>query len=139
MISRPERFSQKQRLFFEDVVCQVQHLRNGTVIPFEPQQLGMGKVPAETKDVSDVRPAKPVNRLIVIADSKKVRTVSQNGAHQKILGLVDVLVFVHENFLETLLDFLLDLGIVLQKICRKVDQVFKNDIARLQNAFLNGL
>ena len=99
----------------------------------------MGKVPAETKDVSDVRPAKPVNRLIVIADSKKVRTVSQNGAHQKILGLVDVLVFVHENFLETLLDFLLDLGIVLQKICRKVDQVFKNDIARLQNAFLNGL
>jgi hypothetical protein len=78
-------------------------MRRRTIILFEADDLGARKILLEPQDVRHLRAAPGVDRLIVVADAADVLAVLGEQAEPEILGLVGVLIFVHENIFEAVL------------------------------------
>ncbi len=78
----------------------LQNILRGAVVLFEADDLGLGKIFLEFKDVADVGAAPGINRLVFVAHGTNVMALARQHAHQFVLRAVRVLVFVDEQILE---------------------------------------
>ena len=78
----------------------------GAIVLLEPDHFGVGIVLFKVEDVLDVRAPPGVDGLVRIADDADVPVPQGHRVGEHILGVVGVLVFVDEQVVESLLNFL---------------------------------
>ena len=69
-VASPEHLAQVYRFVLENIIRQIQHVRDRTVIPFQADLSRFLEVFAKSFDVSNIGAAESVNSLIIIADYK---------------------------------------------------------------------
>ena len=77
-----------------------QDVGGGSVVLLQLDHLGARVVALEVEDVADVRPAPPVDGLILVADDGDAVRPLRKEADQFVLHVVRVLEFVHEHMVE---------------------------------------
>ena len=85
-------------------------VRGGAVVLLHQEDLGVGVVALEVKEVLDRRSAPGVDALVGIAHHTDVPVLVRQQVHQLVLGPVRVLVLVDEDVPEPLLVVLEDRG-----------------------------
>ncbi len=98
----PERFPLAPEILFDHLPGRRQNCSGGAVILLQPDNLHTGKILLELQDVADIGAAPGIDRLVVIPHHAQVAALSGQQADQMILHRVGVLVFIHQNPLETL-------------------------------------
>ena len=131
-VPRAKHLAQVNRLVLEDVIRQVQHVRYRTVIPFQANLSRFLEVFTEAFDVSDVGPAKTVNRLVVIPYDKQLLAVAEQTFHQSVLRRVDILVLVHQNFLPLFAKIFPRRLVGFEQLNRRIDQVLEHNLPRFK-------
>ena len=71
-----------------------------TIILFQADNFGRGKIPFEFEDVADVGAPPRIDRLVFITDGANVAAFSGEHAHEFVLRTVGVLILVDEQILE---------------------------------------
>ncbi len=102
----------------------------GAVVLLERDDLGAGEVVLELDDVPDVGPAEGVDRLVGIADREDVPVLAGEELEKAVLGVVRVLVLVHEDVAERLLPAFRRLGKAVEDLDRQHDQVVEVERVR---------
>ena len=97
-----------------------------TVIAFEPDDLGAGKVGLEAQDVVHLGAAPAIDRLIVVADAANIAVALRQQPQPQILRDVGVLILVHQHIEEALLVFRQHVGVLLEQ-----PQIFQQQIAEI--------
>ena len=77
----------------------------------------------EIEDVADVRTAKAIDRLIVVADHRDVAVLRGEEVHEHVLGPVRVLVLVDQHVAEPVAPLLERLGVGAVELDELHDQV----------------
>ena len=116
----------------------MQHIWYGAVVPFQTDEGTVLEVRLETPDVPDVRSAEAVDGLVVVAYHEQVLTISENVLDQPVLGRVDVLVFIYQDFGPQGLKVFSCLFAGFKQPDGEVNQVFENHVSRQNNVFLQG-
>ena len=84
----------------DDVVRRVEDIRGGAVILLELDYVAVREILLELENIADIRAAPAVNRLVVVADDAHVMPLSCQQAHEHILRVVRILIFVHVDIVE---------------------------------------
>ncbi len=108
----PELFFLAELVVLHDVPGRVQNGLGGTVVLLQFHHFGFGIFLFKFEDVADVRPSPDVNALIIIAHHAQVAVFGGQGLDEDILGAVRVLVFVHQDVAETLLELFADVRFI---------------------------
>ena len=106
------------------------------VVPLQLDDAGVGVVLLEFEDVPDVGAAEAVDRLVRVPDAADVAVHRRERADQAVLGVVRVLVLVHEQVPAAARVAGADLGVLLEQGERLEDQVVEVETARLPEALL---
>ena len=93
----------------------------------------------EIKDVADVRTAKAIDRLIVVADHRDVAVLRGEEVHEHVLGPVRVLVLVDQHVAEPVAPLLERLGVGAVELDELHDQVVEIEPAGPPEHLLVGL
>ena len=78
-------------------VGRVEDLLRGAVVLLQADDLRVGVVALELEDVADVGAAPGVDALVVVADHGEVAVLAGEQVGQAVLGVVGVLVLVHQH------------------------------------------
>ncbi len=97
-----------------------------TVVAFEPDDLGAGKVGLEAQDVVHLGAPPAIDRLIVVADAANIAVALRQQPQPQILRDVGVLILVHQHVEEALLIFRQHVGVLLEQ-----PQIFQQQIAEI--------
>ena len=106
-------------------VGRVQDILGGPVILLQPDYQGIGIVFLEIQDVADIRPAEPVDGLVVIADHAQIPVFLCQKPDQLELGRIGILVLIHHDIDKAVLVVLQDLGKAVEELCRLHQQIIK--------------
>jgi len=85
--------------------------------------VGAGEVFLELQDVVDVRAAPAINRLVRVAGHAQVLALQAKASRDQVLGVVGVLVLVHQDVAVLVFQLLADVGVVAQQVGRLDQQV----------------
>ena len=104
-------------------------MARGTVVLFQPDHVGAGKILFEPKDVAHLGAAPAIDRLVVVAHAADVHVPLRQKPEPEILRYIGVLIFVDEDvaeppavLLEQVIVLLEDLDHVEQEIA-EIDRV----------------
>ena len=100
--ARPEGLAQTLTVVGDDRARRVQDPLGGAVVLLQLDLGGLGEVPLEVQDVADIGPSPSVDRLVFVPHDAEIVVLPGQMLHQQILGAVGVLVFVHQQILESL-------------------------------------
>ncbi len=100
--------------------------RGRTVVFFEPDHRGAGKIRLETQDVADLRAAPAVDRLVVVTDTAQIAPGLGQETQPQILRDVGVLVFVDQQVAEAPVVVGEDFGVAGQQ-----RQIVQQEIAEI--------
>src|SRR6267378_3044449 len=103
---RAQRFAQPLRIVRDDRAGGVENILRRTVVAFQFDDSGGGKIPGKTQEDGNVCAAPAVDRLILVTHNTQVLLGPGQQPHQVILDAVRVLIFVHVNILKACLPFL---------------------------------
>ena len=111
----------------DDLVGRVQNIGRAAVILLQLDHRCVGKVLFKIQDIADIRAAPAIDGLIVVAHHAQVAAFTGNQAHQLILGVVGILIFIHMHILKAAL-------IVFQhrRMLHKQLQGFDQQIVKIQ-------
>ncbi len=98
---RPEFFLLAVPVEPDHVVGRLQDAARGTIVLLQLHHPGVGIVALEIQDVPEVGPPPAVNALVRVADHRQVPVRLGQKVHQDVLGMVGVLVLVHQEVQET--------------------------------------
>ena len=107
----------------------------GTVILFEADNFGFGKIFFEFENVANVGAAPGINRLVFIADRADVVPLTGKHAHEFVLRTVRILIFVDEKILEATIVVFAHRRRGLQQAHRFEQQIVKIQRVRLAQLF----
>ena len=126
---------------FNDRVRRREDVLRGAVVLLEQNRVGVRVVLLEVRDIADVRAAEGVNGLVGVthhgqlggghgvrvgaAVSRRLHVGADQFAHQLVLGVVGVLVLVHEDVAELAAVVVRDFGELLQQEDGAANQVVK--------------
>ena len=85
------------------------------VVLLQLEDHGVGKILLEREDILDLGPAEGVDRLRVVAHDADLRMQLRKAADDDVLGVVGVLILVHQNIFELLLITRQHVGSVAQQ------------------------
>ena len=103
----------------------LQYFRRAAVIRFNFEHLGAGITFGEFQNVGEIRAAPGVDALRVVADHRDVVMPFGQQVHEVALKFVGVLVFVHEDELESALVQFAHLGMLLKQLEPERKQIVK--------------
>ena len=138
-VARTQDFPQVDRLVFKNAVRKMQDVCDRAIIPFQTDKRTFLEVIAETVDIPDVRPAEPVNGLVVIAHDKQRFAFTEQCLDEPVLRRVNVLIFIDENFCPLFLEKGSSVFVIFKQVNRLVDKVFKDDLSRFQDSLTQWL
>ncbi len=124
---RPQGFFLAACIVGNHLIGGVQDVRRRTVILLQLDNRRIGIILFKIQNVSNIRAAPAINRLVIIAHNAQVMTFRRQKSHQLILRIVRVLILVHHNVTETL-------PIAFQyrrMVCQK-GQRFQQQIVKIQ-------
>ena len=81
----------------DDGVGRVQDLAGGAVVGLQADDLGPLEIAGEAQDLADVGPPPAVDGLVVVAHHADVPVLAPDLLHDLVLGVVRVLVLVHQE------------------------------------------
>ncbi len=134
------------KVISDDRICGIQNVLGGAVVLLQQYDGGARKIPFKLGDVADVGTAERINRLVRITHHRegcarnfailtpgKRRTLRDmlrsdspgELTNERVLCVVGVLVFVHQNMAKTRLVFCCNLGKSSKEIHRLTNQVIK--------------
>ena len=99
----------------------MQHVRYGAVVPFQSDKGTVFEVRLESPDVPDVGAAESVDGLVIVAHHEQVVSVSEDIFYQSVLRGVDILVFIHQDFIPKGLEIFPCLIVGFQQVDSQVD------------------
>ena len=109
-----QRLAQPAAVVRDQRVGSGKNVGRGTVILFQPDHLGTGKIRFEAQDIGHFCAAPAVDRLIIIADAGQVARRPHQRFQPLILGAVGVLIFIHHHIFETALIIGLHIGVLAE-------------------------
>ena len=95
----------------------------GAVVLLQLDDPGAREVPLELQDVVDVRPPETVDRLVLVPHAEYVPVPRRQRHDETVLGVVGVLVFVHEEIAAGSAPPRRHLGVLLEKLQGTKDQI----------------
>src|SRR5258708_3943960 len=98
-----EGFAESVRIIFNDGAGGVQNTLRGTVVAFEANDFGAGKIARKAEQNTNVRAAPPIDRLVLVADDADILVRADQQAQQIVLHAIGILIFVDVNVSEALL------------------------------------
>ena len=104
-------------------IGRVEDVSGGPVVALQPDDLGAGEDRLELEDVADVGPPPSIDALIVVAHHHEVAVRTRQQVQQPELGMVGVLVFVHQQEGESVRVPVQDVGTGLQQLHRLHQQI----------------
>lgn len=107
------------------MVSSAEDVLGGTVVLLQFYHVGVGEIAFELQDVADGGAAPGVNGLVVITHHRQVSVPLGQKTEQHILGMVCVLVLVHQDVVELALVVLQHRRVLLKQARRQADQVVK--------------
>ena len=118
-------------------VGQAQDFRRAPVVGFDAVDFGVRVAVGEFQNVLEMRAAPGIDALAVVADRHDVVVGGGQEVHQRALQFVGVLVFVHEDELETALLFFAHFGMFLEELEPERQQIVK--VHRIGRDFAGGV
>src|SRR5919106_1804307 len=100
----------------DDGVGRAQDRVGGAVVLLERDRAGAPEVALELEDVADVRAPEGVDGLVRVADGEDVPVLPGEELEEPVLGVVRVLILVHEDVAEGLLPALARVGEALEHL-----------------------
>src|SRR5256885_13986987 len=94
-IARRKTFCRPRRRW-SPTMCGLQNVLRRAIILLQANDLRLGKVLLELKNVADVRPTPGVDRLILVSHGANIVVLARQHAHEFVLGAVGVLVLVDQ-------------------------------------------
>ena len=128
-------FIRKQALFFaffvfgNQLVGGFQNYFGGAVILLQRNGFGVLKIFFKFQNVADVGPTPRINTLVRVPHHTQFAVFGGQHAGNHILGMVGVLVFVHQYILEKVLVIIFDVLVVTQQL-----HGFNQQIPKVQRA-----
>ena len=126
---------------FNDRICRGENVLCGTVVLFQQDRVGVRVVLLEVRNIADIRAAEGVDGLVGVTDhsqlggghgvrvgaavSRCLRVGADQFTHQLVLGVVGVLVLVHEDVAELAAVVVRDFGELLEQEDGAANQVVK--------------
>ncbi|CNJ21991.1 Uncharacterised protein [Mycobacterium tuberculosis] len=126
---------------FNDRIRRGEDVLRGTVVLLQQDRVGVRVVLLEVRNIADVRATEGVNGLVGVthdgqlrrghrvrvgaAVSRRLRVSTDQFTHQLVLGVVGVLILVHEDVAELAAVVVRDFGELLQQEDGAVNQVVK--------------
>ena len=112
-----------KKTLFPAVLGAIDHAHGGiqnglsrAVVLLEQNGLGFGEILVEALDVAPVGAAPGIDRLVRITHTENITVKRCQMLHQRVLGQVGILEFIHEHVAEALGIFVADRGDVLQQV-----------------------
>ena len=124
-VLRKEVLGQFAAVFLNHAVGRLDNGAGRTVILFEFENLCLGIVFLKPQDVFDARPAERIDALRVVAHHANVAPHVGQFLDNQVLGVVRILILVHQNILELLAVLLDNFGVVAQQDVHVEQQVVK--------------
>jgi hypothetical protein len=87
----------------DDLARGVEDARGGAIVLLQGNDLSVRKIGLELEYIADVGPAPGIHALVVVSDHADIAVLSGQGLGQHVLGVVGVLILIHEHMLEHLL------------------------------------
>ena len=114
-------------VMMDDSIRRLQNFLCGTVILLQLNYGCIGKILFKIQNIADIRAAPAIDGLVVVAHHAQVAAFTGNQAHQLILGVVGILIFIHMHILKAAL-------IVFQhrRMLHKQLQGFDQQIVKIQ-------
>ena len=100
----PQRLAEPALVGGDQARSGLQDVRGGAVVALQPHHLGAGEIALEAQDVVHLGAPPAVDRLVVIADAADVAPALGQQAQPQVLGDIGVLVLVHQQVAEALLE-----------------------------------
>ena len=113
----------QMRIVGDQLVGRAQDALAAAIVLLELDHAQAWPVPAELVDILRVGAAPGVDRLIVIAHAGDATARAGQGLEQPVLGVVGVLVFVHQQVAQALAPGVATLFVAFQDAQRQTDQV----------------
>ena len=133
---RPKSFRLAVKVVFNDGVGGVQNGLRRTIILLQQNNSRIWIILLEIQNVAHIRAAPTVNRLIGITDDANVFVFGGKLLCQNVLRNVCILILVDGNVLETLLITLQNVGIFVEKIHGRENQIVEVQRIILPQLFL---
>ena len=119
-----------------DRIGGVEDVLSRSVVLFQQDDLGVGVITLELDDVADVGAAKGVDALVRIANHAQIAMLLGEQLHEHVLGVIRVLVLVHEDVTEAVLVEAEDVGEGCKQFDRDLEKVIEIHGRRFQQALL---
>jgi len=130
-------FAEAVGIIFDHSAGRIQDALRGTVISFEANDFGFGKIAREAEQDGDIGAAPAVYGLVFVADDTDIVMRSDEQAQQIVLHAVSVLIFVDMDILEAPLPFFANGGGIAQKLRGAEEKVVEiNGLALRENFFV---
>ena len=123
---RPQGLAEAALIGGDEAGGRLQDMRRRPVVLFEADDLGAGEIRFEFQDVVHLGAAPAIDRLVVIAHAANVLVPACQQPQPQILRHVGVLVFVHQDVFEAVLEILQHLRVLLEDA-----QVFHQEVAEI--------
>ena len=135
-VLRPERFALALRVVFDDGVRRVQNILGRAVVLLQPDDLRVLEGVFKAQDVFYCRAAELVDALVVVADHAEILVLFRKQAHERVLRVVCVLVFVDHQIFEAVLVILEYVRAGAEQLDGLVDQVVEVHRVRVAQTLL---
>ena len=132
----PKRFSLTLHIVRNDSVGCIENRLGGTVILFQTNGAGIRKRLFKAQNVFNGCTAEFINTLIVIADNTEIAAAFREEFDEQILCVVGILVLVHHNIAELVLEVFQNIRAILQEADGIGDEIVKIHRIRFRKPLL---
>ena len=84
----------------DEGIGRIDYVGGRTVVQFQPECPGIGKIPLEIEYVLDLGSAEAVDRLRIVTNDTDVSAATGKLEYDLVLGHVGVLILIHHNMAE---------------------------------------
>ena len=125
LVLRPKALGLPVPVVLDHGICRIQDILRGPVVLLQSDHLRIRKDLFKLQNVFYIRTAEFINRLVVIAHNTDVVVLCRQETHKHKLRGVCILIFIHGDITEPLLEALQDLRIMAEQLHRLDDQIIK--------------
>ena len=131
-LGRPQSFAFSSAIIRDDLVGRRENSLSRAVVLFQADDGAIGKILFKIQDIADRRPAKSVDRLVVIPYYAKVLMTGRQKMDQLILHLVRVLVLINQDVQKTFAVVLEHLRVLAKQL-----QGFRQDVIKVHRVLFH--
>jgi len=116
VVGRPNGFVQFGLVVVDDGICRIDNVLGRAIVLLQTVHGNIVVILLKIEDVVNVRPAESIDTLCIVAHHTNILKLIGKRTYNEILGVVGILVLIHQNIAETVLVLSQYIGEAIQQL-----------------------